>query len=222
MAKTTDWLPSSRQEQLSMAQNWIKILQGTGAKKWGVPADTLTEFGAQTNAAAAAFAAAKNEETKTSVTTAQCKQAFDVLTAAMRNIKKRWFFVPPLTDADIISLGLKPRDTNPTPSGAPTGQAGIETYLIGRHQLGVKITLLTGKPDDPANKGWRIWYSLTSHGETPPANPEELNKSFFTKKKKDVIDFEFGDSGKRAWLAAQIENEGKKGPWGPMISAVVP
>jgi hypothetical protein len=29
-------------------------------------------------------------------------------------------------------------------------------------------------------------------------------------------------SGKRLFIAVQIENDGKKGEWGPMISAVIP
>jgi hypothetical protein len=32
----------------------------------------------------------------------------------------------------------------------------------------------------------------------------------------------FGDSGKTAYFGVQIENEGKKGPWGPMVSGLSP
>jgi hypothetical protein len=56
----------------------------------------------------------------------------------------------------------------------------------------------------------------------PPINPDELRKSFFTKRKKDVIEFDFGDSGKTAFFAVQIENGSKKGPWGPLVSALIP
>ena len=82
-------------------------------------------------------------------------------------------------------------------------------------KLGVKIICVTGSTTDPANKGSRIWHSVVAPGETPSANPDDLRKSFYTKRKKDVIEFDFGDSGKTAYFAVQIENEGKKGPWGP-------
>jgi hypothetical protein len=75
---------------------------------------------------------------------------------------------------------------------------------------------------DPANKGFRIWYSVVTSSEIPPANPDDLRKSFYTKRKKDVIEFDFGDSGKTAHFAVQIENEGKKGPWGPLVQALIP
>jgi hypothetical protein len=93
---------------------------------------------------------------------------------------------------------------------------------IARHELGVKMIYVTGSPSDPANKGFRIWYSVIALGETPPANPDELRKSFFTKRKKYLIEFEFGDSRKTAYFAVQIENEGKKGNWGPLVSALIP
>jgi hypothetical protein len=43
-----------------------------------------------------------------------------------------------------------------------------------------------------------------------------------TKRRRDVIEFEFGDSGKTAYMAVQVENDGKKGPWGSMVSALIP
>jgi hypothetical protein len=170
----------------------------------------------------AALEVAKTETTRTPVATAQCKAAFEAMIAKMRDIKKRYFLTPPLTEADYIALGLKPKDTTPTASGTPTAQVTIETYLLGRHELGVKIIYVTGSPTDPANKDYRIWYSVVAPGETPPASPEDLRKSFSTKRKKDVIEFDFGDSGKTAYFAVQIENEGKKGPWGPLVSALIP
>jgi hypothetical protein len=88
--------------------------------------------------------------------------------------------------------------------------------------LGIRLIYVTGSDADPANKGCRIWYSVLAPDETPPADPDELRKSFFTKRKKDVIEFEFGESGKTAYFAVQIENDGKKGPWGPLVSALIP
>jgi hypothetical protein len=135
---------------------------------------------------------------------------------------RRYFLEPPRTDADSVSLGLKPHDAVPTPSGAPAAQAAIETFLTGRHELGLKIVYVTGSSHDPANKGYRIWYSVIAPGGAVPASPEDLRTSFYTKRKKDVIEFAFGDSGKTAFFAVQIENEGRKGPWGPLVSALIP
>jgi hypothetical protein len=75
---------------------------------------------------------------------------------------------------------------------------------------------------DSANKGFRIWYGVVAPGEMPPANSDDLRKSFYTKRKKEGIEFEFGDSGKTAYFAVQLENEGKKGNRVPMVSALIP
>jgi hypothetical protein len=221
MSTTRDWLPASREQQLAMAKDWQSVATAN-AQAWGIPAAVLTELSGLIQAADTALTTAQNETTRTPVATAQCKAAFEALAEKMRDMKRRYFLTPPLTDADYISLGLKPHDTTPTASGTPTAQVTVETYLVGRHELGVKIIYVTGNPSDPANKGYRIWYSVIASGETPPANPDDLRKSFFTKRKKDVIEFDFGDSGKTAYFAVQIENEGKKGPWGPLVSALIP
>jgi hypothetical protein len=221
MATNKDWCPKTREGILSMADDWISVCT-TRQTDWNIPYPALTELTTLRGTAATALETAKNETTRTPVATAQCKEAFDALTDFMRDFKRRFFLSPPLLDSDYISLGLKPHDPIPTPSGPPTAQVTVETYLVGRHELGVRMVYVTGSPTDPANKGYRIWYSVVAPGETPPANPDDLRKSFFTKRKKDVIEFEFGDSGKTAFFAVQIENEGKKGPWGPLVVALIP
>ncbi|MDR2742823.1 MAG: hypothetical protein LBB98_11820 [Treponema sp.] len=221
MAANKDWLPGTREGQLVMAKDW-KAVMTAGADAWGIPLAAITELDALIQTADTAFAAAKNETTRTPVATAQCKAAFEALTAKMRDVKRRYFLSPPLADSDYVALGLKPHDGTSTPGGTPTAQVTVETYLIGRHELGVKIVYVTGSPNDSDNKGYRIWYSVIAQGETPLANPDDLRRSFFTKRKKDVIGFDYGDSGKTAYFAVQIENDGRKGNWGPMVSALIP
>ena len=220
MSQRTDWLATTRTGILSMAKDW-KAVMTANASAWNIPAAVITELDALIQAAETALNTAMNETTRTPVATAQCKAAFDALIAFMRDTKKRFFLGPPLDNPALVSLGLHPADHTSTPSGTPTAQVTIETYLIGRHELGVRIIYVTGNSGDPANKGYRIWYSVLEQGVTI-TNPDDLRKSFFTKRKKDVIEFDFGDSGKTVWFAVQIENEGKKGPWGPLVNALIP
>jgi hypothetical protein len=205
-----------------MAQQWVSVAGGH-AGAWDISAAALTELGNRITAAESALKFAKDENNRTPVATARCKEAFDALSSFMRDFKRRYFLSPPLTDADFVSLGLKPHDTKPTPSGKPTAHVMAESYLIGRHELGLKMVYIDGSPGDPANKGYRVWYKVVAPGETPPADPEtDLPKSFFTRRKKDVIEFDFGDSGKTAYFAVQVENDGTKGPWGPLVNALIP
>jgi hypothetical protein len=221
MATNRDWFPKDRTGQLEMAREWAGVLHARGVS-WGVTDAQVSELEDLTEDAGNALAAAKNEATRTPVATANCRVAFEALAAFMRDIKKRHFFEPPLTAGDLAALGLKPHDTVPTQSGVPTAQARAETFLTGPHELGVRIVYVSGSPEDRANKGYRVWHTAYPHGATPPAGPDDLIHSFYTKRKREIIEFNYEDSGKTAYIAVQIENEGKKGPWGPMTSAVVP
>jgi hypothetical protein len=221
MAAKRNWFPYSREEQLAMAKNWIVIMTDQGTA-WGIPAAVTTELTNVTGAADSVLAAAKNETTRTPVVTAHCREVFGHLEDAMRDIKRRYFLSPPLQDPDFIALGLRPRDTTPTPAGRPTAQVRVETYLAGRHELGLKLIFVSGDPDDRANKEYRIWYQVVGPGEKAPENPEELAKSFSTKRKKEVIDLGYESSGRTAYFAVQIENGELKGPWGPLTSALIP
>jgi hypothetical protein len=256
MATGKSWLAADRQGQLAMCQNWIKVMDAATRAAWGIPTDNFTVLGTVYSAAKVLFEKATSSE-RTATITAECQAAFKVMTDTMKDFKRRFFLIPPLTEADLVSLGLRPRKP-PSPTGNPTAQVGQKAYgflsrslrrvanstqtsgknmsgvlrsktpklsgvsRIARHELTLEIIYLSGSPDDRANKGYRIWYAVVAPGETPPTGPDDLHKSFYTKRKKDRIEFDYGDSGKTVWFAVQVENDGKKGPWGPLISDLIP
>ena len=56
-----------------------------------------------------------------------------------------------------------------------------------------------------------------------PQTPEELPVSHFTKRKNDLIDFPYDNSGKQCFICKRYENsKGEKGPWGPMVNSFIP
>ncbi|MDR2808364.1 MAG: hypothetical protein LBB43_05070, partial [Spirochaetaceae bacterium] len=92
MARSRNWFPRNRAAQLMM---------------WNIPASVLTELHARTSAAETALTEVQNEDIRTPVAAAQCREGFRVLEEGMRDIKKRYFYVPPLQESDLVSLGLK-------------------------------------------------------------------------------------------------------------------
>ena len=221
MSKSADWLPNDRDGILNMAGVWISVCTPRSAD-WNIPDGALARLVTLREAAGAALRTARNETTRTPVANARCRETFEALIAFMRDFKRRYFLSPPLIDPDYVSLGLRLHDPAHAPYGAPTAHVKVETYLIGRHELGIRIIYEDGDPADPANKGYRIWYYVAAPGEAPPSGPEDLRKSFFTKRRKDVMEFDYGDSGKTVYLCVQVENGGKKGPWGSMVAALIP
>jgi hypothetical protein len=221
MSMTPDWYPGTRIGQLAMGKKWVAIM-ATHGTDWGIPGAVVTGLGAEVSSADSVLAAAMNESTRTPVVTAHCREIFGFLEGMMRDIKRRYFLIPPLTEADFVALGLKIPDSTSTPTGTPTAQVTVETFLAGRHELGFKIVYVTGSPDDAANKEYRVYYKVVGPGEKAPEHPKELGSSFSTKRKKELIRFDYGESGKTVYIAVQIENERKKGEWGPMVSALIP
>jgi hypothetical protein len=163
MSTSKDWLPNDREGQLSMAKDWLPVMTAN-AVPWNIPVAAITEFTALTNAAEAALAEAKTEAPRTPVATARCREAIKALNDRERDTTRRYFLSPPLTDADFAALGLA-RHT-PGGGGKPTSQVTVETFLAGRHELGIRVVYVTGSPTDPANKGCRIWYSVIAAGGT--------------------------------------------------------
>jgi hypothetical protein len=206
--------------QLEMCRNWIKVMDADTRAAWGIPTDKFTALGTVYSAAKVLYEKATSSE-RTATITAECQAAFKAMVDTMADFKRRFLLVPPLTEANLVSLGLRPRKP-PSPTGDPTAQVTINAIPTGRHELSLEIIYVTGNPDDRANKGYRIWYKAVPPGGEAPAGPEDLPKSFYTRRKKDKVSFEYGDSGKTAYMAVQVENDGKKGDWGPMVNLIIP
>jgi hypothetical protein len=74
-----------------------------------------------------------------------------------------------------------------------------------------------------ANYGRKVYYGLYADGDTPPATAEDLPKNRFTRRKKEIFEFSPADVKKTAYFCIRYENsKGEAGPWGPMITAVIP
>jgi hypothetical protein len=216
----SDWYPKSRADQIVIVRNWINIMDADTRAAWSIPAPQFADLGALFGAAQTLLQKAQSSD-RTPVITEQCREAFEALETKARFFKGHFFLLPPLVTSDLINLRLRPRDP-PTPTGTPTAEAAVETFLLGRHELGLKIVFVSGDPDDKANEGFRIWYKVVPPGGGPVTDPTQLSESFLTRRKKDVLQFEYQDSGRTAWMGVQIENGGKKGPWGPLTESIIP
>jgi hypothetical protein len=125
----SDWFPGPRTGQLAMGRNWISIINApVDPPNWSIPTAKITELITVFDTAQDIFLKASSDSERTPVVTAQCNAAFKALEDAMRFMKAHWFLVPPLLEADLISLGLKPDEPpppQPPPRGPPpTGPAG--------------------------------------------------------------------------------------------------
>jgi hypothetical protein len=231
----TDWIPHLREDQLILSRLWQNVITTSKASAWGIPAAEMTALKNLTTAADAALLA-NQPRVRNSVTVTQCNAAFTELVGKMRFLKNHYFLLPPLTNTDIASLGLKPHDTRPTPIPAPTAQAEADIDILGIHLLLLHLHAVPGSPPDPhhSDYGYRIFWGIFAAGvvgltpgkwelTAPPLSGEDLPHSRFTRRQKELFDFPAEDSGKTVYFCVRFENaKGEPGPWGPIFHALIP
>jgi len=233
---TGDWLPGSRSGQLAMAKNWKMVLEET-ATTWGVPQTDVNQFSSLITMAENILAKATAID-RNVIVTAQLNAIFDTLCNRMRDMKRRYFLSPPLDDAGLVALGLRPHDTTATPIPAPMGQATVDVSYPGVSRLRLQMHDVDKAPRDPrADYGFRIYFGILPPGGAsvedatggarylmkPVMLGKDLPHSQFTRRRRIIMDFPQEDSGKTAYFCIRYENaKGEQGPWGPMVSAVIP
>jgi hypothetical protein len=224
-----NWLPEDRTGQLAMARNWLGVLFPDKGEAWGVPLSQYTALLNLVTAASKALDKAMSETERTPVVTAQCAAAFAELKEKMRFFKKHYFLEPPLTDADLVSLGLKPADTVrteiPKPDAEPAADIGFpDFHLISIFNIRPRASHST---DPRSDHGVNIHVGIVDGPEpyyipAPPEKGSSLPYSKFTRRHRERFDFE-GCSGKTICISLAYENaKGGTGPFSPVISANIP
>jgi len=221
MAIKRDWMPSSRIGQVEMGLNWALITLNR-KPEWNIPEEAYERLVEVVQEAKESIE--KTPALRNAVDAANAKRIFKDLTDVMRDFKRRYFFIPPLNEGDYVQLGLRLKDTEPTPVLDPVGLAEATVTFPSSMQLMLHIKPVEGTQDDArAYYGVRIYFGAYSADETPPATGKDLRLSRFTRRKKERFTFQPEDSGKIAYFSIRYENsKGAAGPWGPLFSSIIP
>jgi hypothetical protein len=239
MTRTTDWLPHKREAQIAFSENWQTILTMAKISAWGHPRDGSDCAQNPDHYRREAALALTQSTARTVVITAQAKTAFAALTEKMRFFKSHYFVLPPLTDTDLIFLGLKPHDAKPTPIPPPADQAEADVRYPGAHMLELHLRPVDAASPDPhrSDYGFRVYFGILPPGGASveaatsskrelmkaPISGDELPHSHFTRRKRERLDFSQEERGKTIYFRVRYENaKGEPGPWGPIFSAVIP
>jgi hypothetical protein len=148
-----------------------------------------------------------------------------------------WFrgFPDQVTAADLRNMNIFEIDNNPSPVPRPQDQPEADVTYPGRHLIElVHIRPVAGGTDDPRSDwGTRIFLGILDESggggkyriSKPPLIGDDLPHSVFIRRKHYRFNFE-GFSGKAVYFCLRYENEkgGEegKGPFGPILHAVIP
>jgi hypothetical protein len=150
----------------------------------------------------------------------------------IRPFVNQYLRYPPVMPEDRKNMNIPERDTIPTPIPAPEVQAEADLTFPGVHMVELRNIRAVGAPipDSRSDYGVRIYYGFSGPATEKyrfritgtPRTGEDLPYSVFTKRKKERFDFD-GESGNTVYFCLRYENPtGKPGPFGPMMSAVIP
>lgn len=231
-----DWYPSRRSDQILMAKNWEYQITTWGAL-WGIPEAVKTKLkNLRVKAESDLLLATGANPTRENIQ--KCNDTFKELAACMRDIKDRYFKKPPLKNEHFIALGLKIPDAIKTTVPCPEGRSSAAISYPGPCQLRLRMHRIKGTDTDKrAEYGRRIYWGIMPHGGatleqaagsehylmSPPVSGKELFHSMFSRRAKETIEFMPEDSGRTAYFCIRYENsKGEAGPWGPIISGIIP
>ena len=224
------WLPTKRADKIEMALGWNDFLSKTSVKTMlNLTQPVLVALSDATQLLVILSETPRGARTPAHY--AQIRAAEKGLIALMSDIKMRHLFIPPLTEADFITLGLRPKDKIPTSVNPPvmTAEADLTFPAIGRVEL--HHIRPSGNPtgDTRSSYGVRIYYGVLGVDDgsparitAPPVTGANLPQSVFTRKNRYCFDFP-AERGKHVWFCIRYENsKGQHGPWGTILEAFVP
>jgi len=118
-----DWLPRRNQDALSMARKWFEFFANGDFPKWGINAEDSGELALLIERIDIAEADSRATGGGT-VIEGRLRDLYDELRALMRRMH-RMITAHALTHEELAILGLRARDTTPTPVPMPAAKAGL-------------------------------------------------------------------------------------------------
>ncbi|MDR2150417.1 MAG: hypothetical protein LBO67_06310, partial [Spirochaetaceae bacterium] len=196
----TDYIPGTIAEYRRFSDHFVEVVSQK-ATVWGIPAAAVERLTTGHTAWTTVQDEADNRETRTPLVV---EKASRLRGEDKANI--RWMvntYIKPnalgtITPEDMRDLGVHIRDTTITHHPAPTSRPETTVSPSGRFQHTVTaINPATNKRDKPADVHG-ICYAWQLGGE-PPVKSEDLPKSRFSQKTREIFAWDSSDQGKTVY-----------------------
>ena len=146
----------------------------------------------------------------------------------VRNFCQRFFYDAPdiVTDAQLESMDLRPRDKTRTTHGKPQWRVAIEIEpsKTRTHTIRWHVAETNGRATPSDCNGWVLVYKVLADGESVPLDSKEMGHSQLVTRNPYVVEHNSEEQGKRiAYCGAfQSRSRGLIGDWGEVVVAVLP
>ena len=224
--KKKDYIPS-KDAEFDIWQDNLVTIATANAVAWHILAAALVALGLFKVKWDTAWAAAKVKETRTSTQVKAKKLARKEYELALRSFVQQWIQNNPnVTDADTISMGIKPKDS--TKTSIPVPKTIPQLDLIAGTGSSVK-SFFRQAPDEAGvssrGKPAGVAYCEVAYvmGPVPPKTEAEFTEHKNPTRSPLVIKSDFSMAGQRLYAMARwVNTKGEAGQWSPMQSAVIP
>jgi len=214
------YLPKKDAELLSWSNNFSAIVTAN-AESWEIPATDVTKLQSRLSDFESLIAKAKSPS-RSSIIVTEKNEVRKALVATIRELVNFRLKNPVITDSQLVTLGLRPRDKTRTLSPAPVTypELQIDRAVIRQLTVHYRDTDSERKAKPAGVHGVEIRWSILS---VPPTSVDNLITSSFSTKTPFMMSFNEDDRGKWVYFCARWENNrGEKGPWSEIVESVIP
>ncbi|MFZ1611489.1 MAG: hypothetical protein WAT52_10495, partial [Chitinophagales bacterium] len=209
--------------EFNIFQEVVVSTSTTNMLGWNIPAANLSNLQVLQTAWAAAWLVAKDRGNRSKAQVMAKTVARKQYEAALRPFVQQWVQLnSAVTNADRVSMNIKPRDKTRTKIPAPSTLPMVEimpgngsTLLLNfRQQPEANGSSRRGKPEGAAS--CEFYYKVDGDA---PASPADCPMRIMATRSPVMLNFDSGMSGRRIWTYSRWMNAtGQGGQW--IINAV--
>ena len=216
-----DYIPKAMPSLILWGDRFVNYFFAN-ALKWGISLQDVTDLKNQWDDTKALIEKAEDPTQRLHAVIVQKDEAVKAFKAKVRDFVNHELHSRAVTEADRIALGLRIRDTNPTPIGTPTSMPTFVIDLsIPRH-----IRLRYHDQDSHSEaKPYGVNGAVVAWGalDAPPRDQKDLPHSLLATRSPYTMEFVETERGKTIYIALCWQNEkGQRGPWSNIEKTIIP
>ncbi|MDR0686185.1 MAG: hypothetical protein LBF79_01810 [Dysgonamonadaceae bacterium] len=224
--KQGDYIPKKDKDLVVFGKNF-KTVVADNSTKWSITegenkllSDAVTDFESSVNKAYG--------PDRTKSITVHKNEARKELEKQIRGLVNFRLKNPVVTNQDRVELGLPLRDNTRSKIDIPTDKPTVNIKVLSEGQLSVRFH--ENKPENRGDNASRaipygmdgavIIYEVLPE---PPTEYKQLTRHHLATRSPYLMNFSLQERGKTAYFAVCWQNEkGQRGPFSPIISAIIP
>lgn len=228
-----DYIPTTDEGFDTFQDNFIAGVQPNLAA-WEIPNADFDALETLQTVWVAAWDVAKNKDTRSRADVRAKVDAREAYQSALRKFVQQWLaFNDKVSDAQREALGLKVRDTEPTPAPVPDRAPDITIAEIRHLSHQLRLT----DPENPHTQAKpkgvaeiEVFRVISPQKAEPvptpsPAPPTDIGQYRFVGNATRflyTVEYAMSDVGKTVWyIARYVNTRGEAGPWSNAVNATV-